>query len=60
MQKNKSKTKLNVKSTKESKKLNVNSVWSQQKNSTAQNKNRSIGFYVDRSKMLATVQRQRL
>jgi hypothetical protein len=37
MQKDKSKTKLNVKSTKESNKLNVDSVWSQEKSSAAQN-----------------------
>jgi hypothetical protein len=35
--KNNSKRKLNIKSTKECNKLNVDSVWSQQKSSAAQN-----------------------
>jgi hypothetical protein len=42
MHKNKSKTKLKSKYAQDSKKLNVDSVQSQQKNNTAQNKNRSI------------------
>jgi hypothetical protein len=51
MQKNKSKTKLKSKYAQDSKKLNVDSVKRQQKSSAAQNKSRSIRFYVDRSKV---------
>jgi hypothetical protein len=48
MQKNKSKTKLKSKYAQDSKKLSESSVWSQQKNSAAQNKN-SIDLILCRS-----------
>lgn len=51
MQQNKSKIKLKSKYAHDSKELNVDSVKRQQKSSAAQNKSRSIRFYVDRSKV---------
>jgi hypothetical protein len=59
MQKNKSKTKLKCKYAQDSKKLNESSVWSQQKNSAAQNKN-SIDRFFYRNRILQKTDRTEL